>query len=262
MRSIRVEPGRVWRITLDRVESGNAVSAAMLEELSTTLGDAAADPDARVVLLAGAGGHFCAGADLEEIGREPGPDGFEYGRALEVVLSAIEDHPLPVLARVHGAALGAGCQLLTACDLAVAADDTRIGIPSARLGIVLAFESIERLVLAIGPGRASRLLLLGEEVSGTVAASWGLVTEVVPSHRVGARCDEIAEELASAAPLSVRGSKRGIRAMLRKLSIDREVEGYRVADVDMMAVDALSSDDLQEGLRARRERRPPEFRGS
>jgi enoyl-CoA hydratase/carnithine racemase len=260
--SIRVEPGRVWRITLDRVESRNAVSAAMLEELSTTLGDAAADPDARVVLLAGAGGHFCAGADLEEIGRESGPDGFGYGRALEVVLSAIEDHPLPVLGRVQGAALGAGCQLLTACDLAVAADDTRIGIPSARLGIVLAFESIERLVLAIGPGRASRLLLLGEEVSGTVAASWGLVTEVVPSDRVGARCDEIAEELASAAPLSVRGSKRGIRAVLRKLSIDREVEGYRVADVDMMAVDALSSDDLQEGLRARRERRPPEFRGS
>jgi enoyl-CoA hydratase/carnithine racemase len=144
----------------------------------------------------------------------------------------------------------------------VAADDTRIGIPSARLGIVLAFENIERLVLAIGPGRASRLLLLGEEVSGTVAASWGLVTEVVPAGRVGARCDEIAEELASAAPLSVRGSKRGIRAVLRKLSIDREVEGYRVADVDMMAVDALSSDDLQEGLRARRERRPPEFRGS
>jgi enoyl-CoA hydratase/carnithine racemase len=178
------------------------------------------------------------------------------------VLSAIEDHPLPVLARVEGAALGAGCQLVTACDLAVAGDDARIGIPSARLGVLLAFESIERLVLAIGPGRASQLLLLGREMSGAVAASWGLVTEAVPADRVGARCDEIAEEVASAAPLSVRGSKRGIRAVLGKLSIDREVEGYRVADVDMMAVDALSSDDLREGLRARRERRPPEFRGT
>jgi enoyl-CoA hydratase/carnithine racemase len=234
----------------------------MLGELSTALADSAADPDARVLLLGGAGGHFCAGADLEEIGGEPAPDGFGYGRALEVVLSAIEDHPLPVLARVEGAALGAGCQLLTACDLAVAADDARIGIPSARLGILLAYESIERLVLAIGPGPASRLLLLGGEVSGTVAASWGLVTEAVPADRVAARSAEVAEELASGAPLSVRGSKRGIRAVLRKLSVDREVEGYRVADVDMMAVDALASDDFREGLRARRERRPPEFRGS
>jgi enoyl-CoA hydratase/carnithine racemase len=252
----------VWRITLDRVESRNAVSAAMLGELSAALGDAAADPDARAVLLGGAGGHFCAGADLDEIGREPPPDEFGYGRALEVVLSAIEDHPLPVLARVEGVALGAGCQLLTACDLAVAAHNARIGIPSARLGIVLAFESIERLVLAVGPGPASHLLLLGREVSGTVAASWGLVTEAVRADRVAARSDELAEELASSAPLSVRGSKRGIRAVVRKLSIDRQAEGYRVADVDMMVVDALASDDLREGLRARRERRPPQFRGT
>ncbi len=262
MTRIRSEPGRVWRITLDRPEARNAVSEDMLGELTAALGDSAADPRARVVLLGGEGGHFCAGADLEEIGEAAGADGFGYARTLEEVLSAIADHPLPVVARVEGTALGAGCQLVTVCDLVVAADDARIGIPSARLGIVIAFESIERLVLTVGPRRAAEMLITGREVSGREAVGWGLVTEAVASDLVADRAEELAETVGASAPLSVRGSKAGIRAVLRKLSIDRETEGYRVAEVDMMAADALASDDLREGLRARGERRPPEFRGS
>jgi enoyl-CoA hydratase/carnithine racemase len=251
----------VWRITISRSEARNAVSQEMLGELAAALADAAADPAGRVVLLGGEGDHFCAGADLGEIGDAAGADGFAYGRALEEVLSAVAEHPLPVVAEVRGAALGAGCQLVTACDLAVAAADARVGIPSARLGIVIAFESIERLVLAVGHRRAADLLLTGREVSGEEAATWGLVTESVAPGRVAERAEEVAEAVASAAPLSVRSSKRGIRAVLRKLSIDRETEGYRVADFDMMAADAFSSDDLKEGVRAFRERRKPEFEG-
>jgi enoyl-CoA hydratase/carnithine racemase len=259
---VRSEPGPVWRLTLDRPETRNAVSEAMLADLAAALADAAADPATRVVLLGGEGEHFCAGADLGEIGETSGPDGFGYGRALEEVLSAVAEHPLPVVAAVRGVALGAGCQLVTACDLAVAATDARIGIPSSRLGIVIAFESIERLVLAVGSGRAADLLLTGREVSGEEASAWGLVTEAVASDRVVGRAGELAEAVASAAPLSVRGSKHGIRAVLRKLSIDRESEGYRITEFDMMAGDALASEDLKEGFRAHRERRPPEFRGT
>ena len=261
MSTVRSEPGEVWRITLDRPEARNAVTEEMLANLAAALGDAAADPEARVVLLAGEGGHFCAGADLAEVGRAPGADGFGYG-VLEGVLASLADHPLPVVARVEGAALGAGCQLLVACDLAVAAEDARIGVPSARLGIVIPFESIERLVLAVGPRRAADLLITGREVSGREAAVWGLATEAVPPDRVAGRAEEVAELVASSAPLSVRGSKRAIAAVLRKLSIDRETEGYRLAEVDLMAADALASEDLAEGLRARKERRPPRFRGT
>jgi enoyl-CoA hydratase/carnithine racemase len=259
---IRSDPGRLWRITLSRSGARNAVSEAMLGELAAALGDAAADPAGRVVLLGGEGDHFCAGADLGEIGEAAAADGFAYGRALEEVLWAVAEHPLPVVAAVRGAALGAGCQLVTACDLAVAAADARIGIPSARLGILMTYESIERLVLAVGPRRAADLLFTGREVSGEEAATWGLVAESVAPGRVAERAEEVAEAIASAAPLSVRGSKRGIRAVLRKLSIDRETEGYRVTEFDMMAADALASEDLREGLRARRDRRPPEFRGA
>jgi enoyl-CoA hydratase/carnithine racemase len=258
---VRVEAGAVWRITLDRPEARNAVSSAMLAEISRAVGEAAIDPQARVVLLGGTGDHFCAGADLEEVAGAPA-DGFGYGLGLEAVLAAMADHPLPVIARVQGAALGAGCQLLAACDLVVAADDARIGIPSSRLGIVIGFESVQRLVLTVGPRRASELLLTGREVTGGEAATWGLVTEAVPGANLADRADALAAEVAGRAPLSVRASKRGIGVVLRKLSIDREAEGYRLAEFDMMAADALSSDDLREGMRARRERRPPEFRGS
>jgi enoyl-CoA hydratase/carnithine racemase len=260
---VDARPGRVWKVTLARPEARNAVSAPMLEALGGILADAAVDPEARVILLAGEGRDFCAGADLGELDDAAGgPGGTEYGRALEEVLAAIEGHPLPVVAAIHGAALGAGCQLAVACDLAVAASDARLGIPSARLGIVISFENIERLVLAVAPKRAADVLLAGRTLSGEEAAAWGMVNEAVAPEAVQDRATELAERIAEGAPLSVRTSKRGIRAVLEALSLDRETAGHRVADFDMMAAQALQSEDLREGIRAFRERRPPEFRGT
>jgi enoyl-CoA hydratase/carnithine racemase len=259
---VRSERGRIWRIALDRPDARNAISEPMLEELGRALGVAAADPDARVLLLSGEGPHFCAGADLGELdGADRGPGGARFEGAFERVLSGIAEHPLPVLAVVQGAALGAGCQITVACDMAIAATDARIGIPSSRLGILINFENVQRLVLSVGPKRAAEILFTGTPISGETAAAWGVVNEAVPPDRLRARADEVAEEIAAAAPLSVRGSKRGIHAVLQKLSIDRETEGFRVADFDMMAADAFSSEDLKEGVRAFRERRKPEFGG-
>jgi enoyl-CoA hydratase len=259
---IRSNPGRVWRVVLDRPEARNAVSEPMLGELLEVLRDAAADQEVRVILLSGAGPAFCAGADLGELdGPVRGPGGLRYEDALEEVLEAIADHPVPVVAAIHGAALGAGCQIAVACDLAVAEADAKIGIPSSRLGIVINFENIQRLVLSVGPRWAADILLTGRAVSGEEAADRGLVNEAVSAGALHERAEALAEAIASNAPLSVRGSKRGIRAVLQKLSIDRVTEGHRVADFDMMAAEAFTSEDLKEGLRAFRERRPPEFRG-
>lgn len=262
MALVRIEPGPVWRITLARPQVRNAVSTAMLEELSTALGDAAADPEARVVLVMGEGPDFCAGADLAELSDAVnGSQGLEYGRALEEVLIGITKHPVPVIAAIHGAALGAGCQIAVACDLAVAALDARLGIPSSRLGVVIEFENVQRLVLSVGPKRAAEILYTGRELSGQEAADWGLVNEAVPPPALRERAQDIAQRVAAGAPLSVRASKRGIQGVLAKLSVDRGTEGHRLADFDMLAAQAFSSEDLKEGIRAFRERRRPDFRG-
>jgi enoyl-CoA hydratase/carnithine racemase len=167
-----------------------------------------------------------------------------------------------MIARVHGAALGAGCQITVACDLAVAADDARFGIPSSRLGIVVNFENIERLVLAVGRKRAGEILFTGRQLSGNEAASWGLVNEAAPGGELAARTDELAGAISKAAPLSVRGAKRAIAVVEKERSLDRSTEGHRVADFDMMAAEALASEDLREGILAFKERRKPRFRGT
>ena len=247
---------------MNRPDARNAVSSLMLEELTRALGDAAVDPEARVVLLSGEGPDFCAGADLGELSEAArGPSGMDYTVPLAEFLSAVVDHPLPVVAAIHGAALGAGCQISVACDLAIAATDARLGIPSSRLGVMIGFENVERLVLAVGPKRAAEMLLTGRELSGEEAVNWGLINEAVPRTALQDRAHKLAEDIALGAPLSVRASKRGLRAVLAKLSVDRETEGFRLTDFDMMAADALASDDLKEGIRAFKERRRPEFRG-
>jgi enoyl-CoA hydratase/carnithine racemase len=214
------------------------------------------------VFLAGEGPDFCAGADLGELSdAASGPSGMEYTLPLEEFLAALVDHPLPVVAAIQGAALGAGCQIAVACDLAIAATDARLGIPSSRLGVVIGFDNVQRLLLTVGPKRAGEMLLAGRELSGKEAATWGLVNEAVPAATLRDRSEKLADEIASGAPLSVRASKRGLRAVLAKLGVDRETEGFRLTDFDMMAADALASADLKEGIRAFRERRRPEFRG-
>src|SRR5437870_8221143 len=123
--------GAVAAVALNRPDQRNAASRAMLDELVAALGDLAAESEIRVVVLSGRGPDFCAGADMAELeAARDGPEAVEYGRSFEDALQAIAAHPVPVVARIHGAARGAGCQLAVACDLAVAADDARLGIPS------------------------------------------------------------------------------------------------------------------------------------
>ncbi len=249
------------RVVLNRPEQRNAVSTQVLEELVKTFGDLAVEPDVRAVVLAGNGRDFCAGADFDEI-TIMRPPGFDYGRTFEEAVAAIADHPVPVIAQVQGAALGAGCQIAVGCDLAVAAEDARFGIPVAKLGLLINFENIQRLVLAVGSKRAGDILFAGRQLSGTEAAEWGLVNEAVPASHLSDRTEALARSITEGAPLSIRGSKRGIRAVVEKLSVDRSTESHRVTEYDMMAAAVFESDDLKEGIKAFRERRKPEFRGS
>ena len=257
---VLVERGRVAVLTLNRPDRRNALNSEMLRAIFEALDGLAADDEARCILIRGEGKHFCAGADFSDVA-EGAATGARYGLGFEQMLRAIEDHPLPVVAAVQGAALGAGCQLLAATDLAVAAEDARIGIPSARLGILLDLEKIQRMIAIIGAARTRELLLTGRELDGKEAAAWGLVTRATRSKEVGATARMLAEQVAANAPLSVRGSKAAIRDVLRHTALDREQHGAAFVPHDDAALRALTSEDVAEGLKAMSERRPPEFTG-
>ena len=147
---VGLERGTVAVVTLNRPDRRNALNLEMLDALTDALASLSEDGASRCILLRGEGEHFCAGADFGDVAAGAA-EGARYGGGFEQLLRAIEEHPLPIVCRVQGAALGAGCQLLAAADLSVAAEDARIGIPSPKLGILLDLEKIERMVRVIGP---------------------------------------------------------------------------------------------------------------
>jgi enoyl-CoA hydratase len=229
-------------LTIDRQERRNAIDTAACESLEAAL-HAAVEDGARVVVLTGAGGHFCAGADLTGVEDAP------FRVALRSLLDALITVPVPVMAAVSGAALGAGTQLAVACDLRVATADARFGIPAAKLGLMVDHWTVQRVALLAGFGPAQAMLLAAEVMDGTRAVATGLV------HRAGgldAALEWAAAIASTLAPLTIAG---------HKLALNRLVAGADDPDVADAVVRAWSSGDLAEGMAAFRDRRTPQFKG-
>lgn len=225
--------GPVRRLTLHRPDVLNALSSDLVEELSSALGRAADDPEARVVVLRGAGRAFCAGYDLKEEAEAGEKDvarwreelAHDVGRMLELF-----DHPLPVIAEVHGYCLAGGCDLMMMCDLAVASDDAIFGEPEIRFG-----SGVVTMVMPwlIGARKAKELLLTGEDrVSAGDALAMGLVNRVVPRDDLEGETMALAREIAAIDPVALRLTKKAVNRSL-------EVAGFREAlwaNVDLDAV--------------------------
>jgi enoyl-CoA hydratase/carnithine racemase len=258
---VELQRGRVAVLTLNRPERRNALSVEMLVALQEALAEIATHDEARCILLRGAGAHFCAGADFSDVA-SGAAEGARYGGGFEAMLRAIEEHRLPVVCQVQGAALGAGCQLLAAADLSVASNDARIGIPSPKIGILLDLEKIQRMIAHVGAPRVREMLLTGRALSGTEAAAWGLVTKAVDGAALGPAAEALAEEVASNAPLSVQGSKAAIREILAHGALSRATDPGVFAVHDEAALRALTSADVREGLAAMKQRRAPGFEGA
>ena len=235
--------GRVALVTIDRVERRNALDHAALDGLQAAL-DAALAAEVRVLVLTGAGGHFCAGADLTTVEDDA------FIEALHRLLDGLRTAPFPCVAAIEGAALGAGTQLAVACDLRVATADAVFGVPAGKLGLMTDQWTVQRLALFAGQGPARAMCLAAETYSGEQALGFGLV------QRLGGLAEAMAwaETIATLAPLTLAGCKVGLN----------EAEGlsgwssaYREAFER-----AWASDDLAEGLAAFSERRPPNFTGN
>lgn len=234
--------GPVTTVTLDRPERRNAVDLATLDELRAAIDQARAE-GTRVLVLCGAGGTFCAGADLT------GVEGQGFAAALTGVLAGLTELPAVTLAAVQGAALGAGTQLAIACDLRVAAPDAFFGIPASRLGLMVDAWTVQRLALLVGGSVARAVLLAAEHLTADHAQTLGLV------HRIGGVDDALAwaDRLAALAPLSVAGHKLALERLSPAAPAD--------ADVEAAFQRVWTSEDAQEGPAAFLAKRPPAFKG-
>lgn len=251
--------GPIATLTLNRPDARNALSAQMCDEIVEELEGLGQESDLRVLVVKGEGKAFCAGADVAALSGEGGPN---FLPSFERMLESVARFSLPVIAAIHGAALGGGLQLATVCDFRIAGADARIGIPSARLGIVVNFENVQRLVLLVGVAVAKEVLLTGRTYNGDEAAAAGLITRAVAPSALDDEVNTLAATLADAAPLAVQGSKKAIQAVTDHLSGARRSDPESVSSLDRLVVEAYRSRDLAEGLSALAEKRTPNFEGA
>ena len=249
--------GPVAYLTLNRPEARNALSVELCNEIVSALTSIEVEV-ARVVVVRGAGKVFCSGADFAAVS---GEGGLEFLPAFEGMLETLARFRLPTVAAIQGAALGGGFQLATACDFRLAAADAKLGIPAARLGIVVNFENVRRLVLLVGIARAKEILMTARTFSGDEAVAGGLVNEVVAPEELADRVTDFAGRIASLAPLSVQGSKKEIGLIADSLGPDRHRSEAEVSAMDGLVANAYRSADLAEGIRAMSEKRDPRFTG-
>jgi len=196
----------VVRVTLERPEAFNALSEALLDALQTRLA-ALADSDARVVVIAGAGRAFCAGHDLKEMRAAPSLEYYQalFARCTEMMLT-IQRMPQPVIARVHGIATAAGCQLVAMCDLAVAADSARFAVSGVNLGLFCATPSVP-LSRNVSRKAALEMLLTGEFIDAHEAREQGLVNRVVPAGELDTAVASLASSICAKPAEAVRAGK-------------------------------------------------------
>ena len=240
-------------ITMNRPAQRNAMNRALLDGLRTSLDELDDRKDVRVIVVRGAGSAFCAGMDLKEMEARGGAADPEAD--VVQVLQRVERAKLPTIALVHGDAIAGGCELALHCDLRVMADTARIGMPLARIGLIVPFKLGQKLVEIIGPAHTRHLMFTGRPIDARRALEIGMVHQVVPAAEVEAATQALARTIADNAPLSLRG----IKAVIQRTLTLRDT--IAADDLDAAARTARSSADAGEGRRAMLEKRKPQFRG-
>jgi enoyl-CoA hydratase/carnithine racemase len=244
--------GGVRVLTIVNLARKNALDDRLLGLLDAAL---TPPPHIRAFLVRGAGGTFCSGYDLTNLG-PPAADGRLPDDLLMAFLTRLERHPVPSVACVQGAAFGAGFDLSCACDFRVGTPETVFCMPAARLGLVYSVEGMTRAARLVGLARARALFLTARKLDGQTALAWGLLDECIPAQDAEARALELCQTLASHAPLAVAGMKEVFGALGRPPLSEEERTRARA-----LRAAAFGSEDAREGRAAFLEKRPPRFQG-
>ncbi len=246
----------VLTLTLNRPEQFNALSEDVLEALQAAFDDCTRDEDLRAVVVAARGRAFCAGHDLKQMRAHAGDRDYYlslFGRCGGVMQSIVRC-PVPVIARVHGTATAAGCQLVASCDLAVASAGARFAVSGINVGLFCSTPAVA-LTRNVPLKNAFEMLVTGRFISAEQARAYGLVNHVVPDDELDAAVEGLVDAIRAKSPLAVRIGKSMVQ---RQLGMDL-AQAYDYA-ADVMAGNMMA-DDVGEGIDAFIEKRPPHWRG-
>ncbi len=256
------ERGRVAILTLNRPEKYNALTPALLVELHQAIAELSRREDIRCLIIRGTGEKaFCSGYDLGQLPTTLTPEIAELLKEnpnpLALGLDAITAFPYPVIAMLNGVAIGAGCELAVTCDIRIGADDIRMGMPPAKLGLVYAPSGIRKFLDLVGPANTRELFFTAKFVDADRAREMGLVNYLLPREELEDFTLSLAADIAEKAPLALKGMKRIINLLLERGELDEAGN----AEAGALIGASLASRDLQEGQRAFLEKRKPFFRG-
>ena len=239
--------GPVARLTLRRAAAANAVDSALLADLARACDAIESDDSVRAVILAADGADFCRGWDESLLAGEGGPPADAFGCLAEL--------PRPVVCAVQGEALSAGLELALACDIRVASEDARLGLPETKLGLVPMGGGTQRLARLVGRGKALEMILTGEAVDAPEALRVGLVSAAVPRDRLAAEAESVAARIAERGPVAVRFAKEAISR-----GLEMTLEQALRYETDLTVI-LQTTEDRAEGVRAFLEKRKPRFKG-
>ncbi len=249
-------------ITLNRPEKYNALTPALMVGLHEALAELAKQDAIRCLVIRGTGDKaFCSGYDLGQLPTSMTPEIAELLKEnpnpLALGLDAITAFPYPVIAMLNGVAIGAGCELAITCDIRIGADDIRMGMPPAKLGLVYAPSGIRKFLDLVGPANTREIFFTAKFVDARRALEMGLVNYLLPRDQLEEFTLGMAADIAEKAPLAVRGMKRIINLLLERGQLDEAGN----AEAGTLIASSLTSEDLKEGQRAFLEKRQPFFRG-
>ncbi|MGD9137531.1 MAG: enoyl-CoA hydratase-related protein [Desulfobacterales bacterium] len=248
-------------LTLNRPDKKNSLSPELVDFLLQTLQELALDDNIRTVVVRGAGDQaFCAGYDIGSlpIGRRDGSsETLETLDPIESLFKAIVEYPYPVIAMINGVAFGAGCELAVCCDIRIGAENVRIGMPPAKLGIVYPWRGLKRFLQVIGLKNTREIFFTGRAYEGIQLKELGLVDYLIPPDELASFTYAMAEAIASNAPLSLKGTKRILNLLLETQQFDKN----HLNEAESITQASFFSEDLKEGRNAFLEKRKPVFKG-